>query len=277
MYHSGAFVAPACEHACAYGHVLAQAAKSQWILPNYGGKDCKKDYDIGKILGKGSFGTTYLAVKKGTDKTCAIKVCASARSCVCRYCLRAVPRIVCAGYSVVRASIEVLCVRWSKHCACAGRIIVRVLVAMGSGGAATAAARALSAAVVYGTWSPHPSPHPFLSGVSPPSTLPPPPVPLPLLGSLSSPLLPSPSPLTHRARVVQVVSKRKLTTPEEVEDMRGEVQILHHLSGHPNVVNVLDVYEDKYNVCIAMDLCTGGELFDAIVARGSYSEKVAAA
>ncbi|KAG1667632.1 hypothetical protein FOA52_001688 [Chlamydomonas sp. UWO 241] len=122
------------------------AEKSQWILPNYGGKDCKADYDIGRVLGKGSFGTTYLATKKGTNEQYAIKV----------------------------------------------------------------------------------------------------------------------------------ISKRKLTTPEEIQDVRGEVQILHHLAGHLNVVCVGDVYEDKYNVCIVMDCCSGGELFDAIVARGSYSEKDAA-
>jgi len=39
---------------------------------------------------------------------------------------------------------------------------------------------------------------------------------------------------------------------------------------------VRGVYEDKSNVCLAMDVCNGGELFDAIVKKGSYSEVDAA-
>jgi calcium-dependent protein kinase len=38
--------------------------------------------------------------------------------------------------------------------------------------------------------------------------------------------------------VMQVISKRKLSTPEEVDDVKREVQIMHHLAGHPNVVNL---------------------------------------
>jgi calcium-dependent protein kinase len=51
---------------------------------------------------------------------------------------------------------------------------------------------------------------------------------------------------------------------------------MDHLSGHPNVVTLVDAFEDKRNVHIVMELCTGGELFDRIVARGHYSEKSAA-
>ena len=41
-------------------------------------------------------------------------------------------------------------------------------------------------------------------------------------------------------------------------------------------MRLIDVFEDKRNVHIVMELCTGGELFDRIVARGHYSEKSAA-
>lgn len=51
---------------------------------------------------------------------------------------------------------------------------------------------------------------------------------------------------------------------------------MHHLSGHPNVVKLVNVFEDKRNVHIVMELCSGGELFDRIVKRGHYSEKNAA-
>lgn len=44
-----------------------------WILPTYGNTDCWKDYEPGVILGKGTFGTTYLAIKKGTNQKFAVK------------------------------------------------------------------------------------------------------------------------------------------------------------------------------------------------------------
>jgi calcium-dependent protein kinase len=63
---------------------------------------------------------------------------------------------------------------------------------------------------------------------------------------------------------------------QDRDDVRQEVAIMDHLSGHPNVVKLEDVFEDKRNVHMVMEICTGGELFDRIVARGHYSEKSAA-
>jgi len=57
---------------------------------------------------------------------------------------------------------------------------------------------------------------------------------------------------------------------EDVEDVRREVQILHHLGGHPNITLLKGAFEDKYNVHLVMELCSGGELFDRIVSRGHY-------
>uniref|UniRef100_A0A1D1Y8H6 non-specific serine/threonine protein kinase n=1 Tax=Anthurium amnicola TaxID=1678845 RepID=A0A1D1Y8H6_9ARAE len=72
------------------------------------------------------------------------------------------------------------------------------------------------------------------------------------------------------------ISKRKLISKEDVEDVRREIQIMHHLSGHKNVVNIKGAYEDTLYVHIVMELCSGGELFDRIIQRGHYSERKAA-
>jgi calcium-dependent protein kinase len=72
------------------------------------------------------------------------------------------------------------------------------------------------------------------------------------------------------------IAKRKLVNTEDVDDVRREVSILHHLSGHPNIVGLLAAYEGTKHVYIVMDFCSGGELFDRIVERGHYSEKDAA-
>ncbi|KAL8241529.1 hypothetical protein R6Q59_014883 [Mikania micrantha] len=73
------------------------------------------------------------------------------------------------------------------------------------------------------------------------------------------------------------IAKRKLLTDEDVEDVRREVQIMHHLAEHPNVVSIKGVYEDTVAVHLVMELCAGGELFDRIIARGYYTERKAAA
>nr|XP_043631692.1 calcium-dependent protein kinase 26-like [Erigeron canadensis] len=72
------------------------------------------------------------------------------------------------------------------------------------------------------------------------------------------------------------ISKRKLVTEDDVEDVRKEVEIMHHLSGHPNVVTIEGAYEDAYEVHLIMELCAGGELFEKIAQKGHFTERKAA-
>ena len=72
------------------------------------------------------------------------------------------------------------------------------------------------------------------------------------------------------------IVKRKLLSEEDVEDVRREIQIMHHLAGSPNVISIKEAYEDNVAVHVVMELCAGGELFDRIVERGHYTERKAA-
>ncbi|KAH0784104.1 hypothetical protein KY290_003702 [Solanum tuberosum] len=72
------------------------------------------------------------------------------------------------------------------------------------------------------------------------------------------------------------ISKKKLRTAVDIDDVRREVEIMKHLPVHPNIVTLKDTYEDDNAVHIVMELCEGGELFDRIVARGHYTERAAA-
>lgn len=74
----------------------------------------------------------------------------------------------------------------------------------------------------------------------------------------------------------KTISKEKLRTAIDLEDVRREVAIMRHLPKHPNVVTLKDTYEDDGAVHLVMELCEGGELFDRIVARGHYTERAAA-
>ena len=43
---------------------------------------------------------------------------------------------------------------------------------------------------------------------------------------------------------------------------------------HENVAELLGVYEDQRNVYLVLELCKGGELFDRIVSKGTFTEKM---
>ncbi|XP_078448473.1 calcium-dependent protein kinase 26-like [Wolffia australiana] len=81
---------------------------------------------------------------------------------------------------------------------------------------------------------------------------------------------------TGLAYACKSIPKRKLVSKDDVDDVRREIQIMHHLSGHKNVVAIKGAYEDATHVHIVMELCAGGELFDRIIQRGHYSERKAA-
>lgn len=81
---------------------------------------------------------------------------------------------------------------------------------------------------------------------------------------------------TREPLACKSISKRKLRTAVDIEDVRREVAIMSTLPDHPNLVKLKATYEDNENVHLVMELCEGGELFDRIVARGHYSERAAA-
>lgn len=48
--------------------------------------------------------------------------------------------------------------------------------------------------------------------------------------------------------------------------LKYEIDILKNLD-HPNIVKLYEVFEDKNNIYLVTELCTGGELFDVILER----------
>ncbi|KAG6488874.1 calcium-dependent protein kinase 16-like [Zingiber officinale] len=81
---------------------------------------------------------------------------------------------------------------------------------------------------------------------------------------------------TRELLACKSISKRKLRTSVDVEDVRREVTIMRHLPRSPSIVSLREALEDDGAVHLVMELCEGGELFDRIVARGHYSERAAA-
>lgn len=81
---------------------------------------------------------------------------------------------------------------------------------------------------------------------------------------------------TGKEYACKSIAKRKLITKDDVDDVRREIEIMHHLSGDPNVVSIKGAYEDAVAVHLVMEICGGGELFDRINKLGHYTERKAA-
>ena len=58
--------------------------------------------------------------------------------------------------------------------------------------------------------------------------------------------------------------------------MRREVEVLNLVSDHANVAALQATYEDTQHVHMVLELCRGGELFDRIISKGTFTEKTAA-
>jgi len=72
---------------------------------------------------------------------------------------------------------------------------------------------------------------------------------------------------------IKIIDKKALRGKED--SLENEIRVLKRLD-HKNVVKLLEAYESRTCVYLVMELVTGGELFDRIVEKGSYSEKDAA-
>ena len=60
-----------------------------------------------------------------------------------------------------------------------------------------------------------------------------------------------------------------------MNDITREIEIMQSMD-HPNVIKLYEIYDEPKKMNLIMELVTGGELFDRIVAKGSYTEKDAA-
>ena len=67
---------------------------------------------------------------------------------------------------------------------------------------------------------------------------------------------------TGQLVAVKVFSFKKMNK-NEINDLQSEIEIMKKFS-HPNIVKLIDVYEDKEYCCLVMELLEGGNLFEYI-------------
>ena len=75
---------------------------------------------------------------------------------------------------------------------------------------------------------------------------------------------------TKQVRAIKILKKSEVN----VISLVNEITILSKLS-HPSIMQIYEIYEDSTNVYIVSEYCKGGELFDVISQKGSFSEKEA--
>ena len=75
---------------------------------------------------------------------------------------------------------------------------------------------------------------------------------------------------TQQIRAIKILKKSKV----DMEDLLKEISIVSKLS-HPSIMQVYEMFEDNTNAYIVSEYCKGGELFDMITEKGSFSEKEA--
>lgn len=80
---------------------------------------------------------------------------------------------------------------------------------------------------------------------------------------------------TGKYYACKVINKKLMEGREHM--VRNEIAVLKKISsGHSNIVTLRDYFETTHNLYLCFDLCTGGELFDRICAKGNYYEADAA-
>ena len=67
---------------------------------------------------------------------------------------------------------------------------------------------------------------------------------------------------------IKTIVKAKVSNPAMLEE---EVNIMRRVK-HQNIIRMYEAYEDAHKLHLVMECCSGGELFDSIIARGHYSE-----
>jgi len=72
---------------------------------------------------------------------------------------------------------------------------------------------------------------------------------------------------------VKVIAKNQ--SEDELSLLQREIDIMKKLQ-HNNIISLQEVFDEEDNIYLVLELVTGGELFDQIVSRGTYTEADAA-
>lgn len=81
--------------------------------------------------------------------------------------------------------------------------------------------------------------------------------------------------ITRKEVAIKIIDKRNLQTERQMLRMRNEINLHKYISafGHPNIVHFIEAFESDEDICLVMELCKGGELFERIRKKKYFLEK----
>ena len=69
-----------------------------------------------------------------------------------------------------------------------------------------------------------------------------------------------------------IKSITKNRVKKNINMMKRELEILQQVD-HPNIIKLYEIYEDQKYIHMVTELCTGGDLFDYLISKGSITEQ----
>ena len=78
--------------------------------------------------------------------------------------------------------------------------------------------------------------------------------------------------ITGQEVAIKFIELRTLMSPQDVQRLYSEIGILRNLK-HPNIVNLIDVFDLDDKSCFVMEYCSGGELKEYVQTKGPLNEK----
>ena len=70
---------------------------------------------------------------------------------------------------------------------------------------------------------------------------------------------------------IKIINMKAVDSDDDLMAIKSEIGVMQGLT-HPHIVGFHEAIETKNKMYIVMDLVTGGELFDCIISRDSFSE-----
>lgn len=76
-------------------------------------------------------------------------------------------------------------------------------------------------------------------------------------------------------RALKIIRKTRYKSQAELKMIKNEIAIMKVVD-HPNIVKLYEFFEDDENFYIIQECCSGGQLFEAILKKKTFSENEAA-
>lgn len=82
---------------------------------------------------------------------------------------------------------------------------------------------------------------------------------------------------TTKSSQLKLYGRASVSPPKNLQTRLMHSRSLYYINqDHPNIVKILEYFQDKINYYMVCELCTGGQLFDKIIQDTVLTEQMAA-